>query len=231
MSAAARRTARRSSKRATKPPRSRSSRRRGSCSREASGAWSRTGPPPPSCSAPGTRCASSSTTSLGALAALGAGFMATLRLPGAEDRPAARMLGQVAAALAEGVGVLEALLAAPAVSPGRLGIEALRLALGGAWRGGRVRADRGHVGSRRSARLDPPPALRRGVHRVRNRSAVPREPLPPRRTTANLLVVEGMPSDALLLAIEASRPADLHRRPLLARGRGPWPRRIGFRRR
>ena len=115
---------------------------------------------------------------LGALAALGAGFMATLRLPGAEERPAARVLGQVAAAVAQGVGVLEALLAAPAVSPGRLGIEALRLALG-------VRAATGvfeqldqSLGPSRPARFHAPAALCSGVHRIGHRPAVPRQPVP-----------------------------------------------------
>jgi hypothetical protein len=145
---------------------------------------------------------------LGSLAALGAGFMATLRLPGAEERPVARALGQVAAALAQGVGVIEALLTAPVVSPGRVGIEALRLALG-------VRSAAGIF-----ERLDDAwdPADQRGsIRRVlyAAESAASGIGLPFRANVfrqadePEMLVVDGMPSDVLLLAIEASRPADL----------------------
>ena len=145
---------------------------------------------------------------LGALAALGAGFMATLRLPGAEERPAARMLGQVAAALAQGVGVMEALLAAPAVSPGRLGIEALRLALG-------VRSAAG-VFEPLADSWDPADqrgSLRRLLYAAESTASgigLPFRANPFRPSDdGNVLMVDGMPSDALLLAIEASRPADL----------------------
>ena len=145
---------------------------------------------------------------LGALAALGAGFMAALRLPGAEERPAARMLGQVAAALVQGVGVLEALLAAPTVSPGRLGIEALRLALG-------VRSAAG-VFEQLGDAWDPADqrgSLRRLLYAAESTASgigLPfRASLFRRTDDGNVLVVDGMPSDALLLAIEASRPADL----------------------
>lgn len=145
---------------------------------------------------------------LGALAALGAGFMATLRLPGAEDRPAARVLGQVASALAQGVGMMEALLAAPAVSPGRLGIEALRLALG-------VRGAAGVF-----EQLDEvwDPADQRGSMRrllYAAESTASGIGLPFRASVfrpsgdGDVLLVDGMPPEALLLAIEASRPADL----------------------
>ena len=145
---------------------------------------------------------------LGALAALAAGFMATLRLPRSEIRPAAQMLRQVAQALAQGVGVMEALLAAPSVSPGRLGIEALRLALG-------VRAAAGDF-ERLDAIWDP--ADQRGSMRrllYAAETAASGIGLPFRaslfRPTANgdTLLVEGIPRDALLLAIEASRPGDL----------------------
>lgn len=145
---------------------------------------------------------------LGALAALGAGFMATLRLPGAENRPAARVLGQVAAALVQGVGVLEALLTAPAVSPGRLGIEALRLALG-------VRSAAG-VFERLDKHWDPADqrgSLRRLLYAAE--AAASGIGLPFRATIfqaedgSDILLAKGMPSDALLVAIEASRPADL----------------------
>ena len=145
---------------------------------------------------------------LGALAALSAGFMTTLRLPGAEERPVARVLGQVAAALAMGVGVMEALLAAPAVSPGHLGIEALRLALG-------VRSAAGDF-----ERLDDawdPSDQRGSIRRLlyAAESAASGIGLPFRATPfragdrENMLVVDGMPPEALLLTIEASRPADL----------------------
>ena len=145
---------------------------------------------------------------LGALAALGTGFMTTLRLPGAEERPVARILGQVAAALVQGVGVLEALLAAPAVSPGRLEIEALRLALG-------VRSAAG-VFERLDRAWDPADqrgSIRRLLHAAE--SAASGIGLPFRATAfrptdgGDMLVVDGMPPDMLLLAIEASRPADL----------------------
>lgn len=148
------------------------------------------------------------THQLGGLAALAAGFMTTLRLPGAEERPAARVLGQVAAALAQGVGVMEALLASPAVPPGRLGIEALRLALG-------VRAAAGEF-----EQLDVfwDPADQRGSMRrllYAAESTASGIGLPFRaslfRSTDDddIFLVEGMPQDMLLLAIEASRPADL----------------------
>ena len=145
---------------------------------------------------------------LGALAALGAGFLATLRLPGAESRPAARVLGQVAAALVQGVGVLEALLAAPTVPPGRLGIEALRLTLG-------VRSAAG-VFERLDTHWDPADqrgSLRRLLYAAEQaasgiglpfRAAIFRA-----EEGSDILLVKGMPPDALLVAIEASRPADL----------------------
>ena len=145
---------------------------------------------------------------LGALAALGAGFMATLRLPGAEERPVARVLGQVAAALASGVGVIEALLSAPAVAPGRVGIEALRLALG-------VRSAAG-IFERLDGAWDPADqrgSIRRLLYAAE--SAASGIGLPFRASVfrqtddLDMLVVDGMPSDTLLLAIEASRPADL----------------------
>lgn len=144
---------------------------------------------------------------LGALAALCAGFMATLRLPGAEERPAARVIGQVAAALAQGVGVMEALLAAPAVSPARLGVEALRLALG-------VRAAAG-VLEQLEAAWDPADqrgSMRRLLYASETTASgigLPFRASPFRRNEDGLLVVEGMPLDPLLLAIEAGRPADL----------------------
>lgn len=145
---------------------------------------------------------------LGALAALAVGFSTTLRLPGAEERPVARVLSQVAAALSQGVGVIQALLASPAVSPGRIGIEALRLALG----------------VRSAARIFDPldstwdatdqrGSIRRLLYAAE--SAASGIGLPFRASAfipteeGNMLKVDGMPSESLLLAIEASRPSDL----------------------
>lgn len=145
---------------------------------------------------------------LGALAALGAGFMATLRLPGAEERPVARVLGQVAAALVQGVGVVEALLVAPFVSPGRLGIEALRLAL----------SVRSAAGTFETLGETWDPADQRGSMRrllYAAESAASGIGLPFRANLfrsmddSDVMVVTGMPTDTLLLAIEASRPPDL----------------------
>ena len=145
---------------------------------------------------------------LGALAALGAGFSATLRLPGAAERPVARVIGQVAMVLAEGVGVIEALLGAPAIPPGHLGIEALRLALG-------VRSAAG-IFERLEDTWDPADqrgSIRRLLYAAE--SAASGIGLPFRASVfkpvdgTNILLVGGMPQDTLLLAIEASRPADL----------------------
>ena len=145
---------------------------------------------------------------LGSLAALAAGFTATLRLPGADVRPVARVIRQAAAALIQGVGVMEALLAAPAVSPGRLGIEALRLALG----------VRGAVGVFESLgqvwdAADQRGSLRRLLYLAE--SAVSGIGLPFRASMfqpaedSDMLVVDGIPTDTVLLAVEASRPNDL----------------------
>ena len=145
---------------------------------------------------------------LGALAALGAGFVATLRLPGAEDRPVARTLGHVAALIAQGVGVIEALLAAPTVSPGRIGLEALRLALG-------VRSATG-IFEHLDIVWDP--SDQRGSIRLllqASEAAAAGIGLPFRASIfqahsgSDILVVDGMPPGSLLLAIEASTPADL----------------------
>lgn len=145
---------------------------------------------------------------LGALAALGAGFMATLRLPGAEERPVARVLGQVASALVEGVGVVEALLVAPVVSPGRLGIEALRLALS-------VRSAAG-IFETLGATWDPADqrgSVRRLLYAAESAASgigLPfRASLFRRVDDSDVMVVTGMPADTLLLAIEAARPPDL----------------------
>ena len=145
---------------------------------------------------------------LGALAALGVGFGATLRLPGAENRPVARLLGQVAVVLAQGVGVIETLLSAPAVTPGRIGMEALRLALG-------TRAAAGVFEPLPGAAWSP--ADQRGSLRELFRvaeTAASGIGLPFRTAvfqpsgTPGVLVVE-VPPGTLLLAIEASQPADL----------------------
>lgn len=144
---------------------------------------------------------------LGTLAALGAGFAATLRLPGAEERPVARILGQVSAALAQGVGVIQALLAAPAVSPGAIGLESLRLALG--VRGAARIFD--HLDSTWDA-ADQRGSIRRLLYAAE--AAVSGIGLPFRAslfapTEEGMLAVSGMPAETLVLAIEASRPADL----------------------
>ncbi len=145
---------------------------------------------------------------LGALAALSAGFSATLRVPGVEERPGAHTVRTVAGALAEGVGVLEALLASPAVSPGRLGIEAVRLAL-------RVRAAAGTF-DRLEERWEPADqrgSLRRLLYVVE--STASGIGLPFRANAfrpdpdSGMLLAEGIPEGNLLLAIESARPADL----------------------
>ena len=145
---------------------------------------------------------------LGSLAAIGAGFMATLRLPGAEERPAARMMSQVAAELARGVGVMEALLAAPTVPPGRLGMEALRLALG-------VRSAAGVFQALDEAwnPADQRGSMRRLLYEAE--AAASGVGLPFRANLfqpidgSETIVAHGAPEGALLLAIEASSPADL----------------------
>ena len=145
---------------------------------------------------------------LGAMAALTTGFATTLRLPRAENRPAAQMLGQVAAAMARGIGVMEALLAAPVVSPGRLGIEALRLALD-------VRSAAG-IFERLDAAWDPADqrgAMRRLLHAAE--SAASGIGLPFRASVfrnteeGDTLLVNDIPRGALLLAIETARPGEL----------------------
>ena len=145
---------------------------------------------------------------LGALAALATGFMATLRLPGAEDRPTSRAVTLVATTLVQGVGVTEALLAAPFVSPGRLGIEALRLALG-------VRVAAG-VAEPLDERWDPADqrgSMRRLLYAAESAAASVGVPF---RTnlfrpagSGDLLLVNGMPPEGLLLVVEASQPANL----------------------
>lgn len=143
---------------------------------------------------------------LGGLAALGRGFMATLRMPGAENRPAARTLSQVVTALVQGVGVMEAMLVAPLLAPSRLGMEALRLALG-------VRAAAG-VFERLDAGWDPADqrgAMRRLLHAA---EAAASDIGLPYRTSSfrehnGILVVRDMPPGSLLLVVEVSRPADL----------------------
>lgn len=145
---------------------------------------------------------------LGSLSALAVGFATTLRLPGAEERPAARTLSLVATALAQGVGILQTLLAAPAVSPGRLGIEAMRMALS-------VRA---------AVRIfdlldnswdaaDQRGSIRRLLYEAE--SAASGIGLPFRASLfqptgeEGILAVEDAPVGAILIAIEATRPSDL----------------------
>lgn len=145
---------------------------------------------------------------LGALAALATGFLATLRLPGAEDRPASRAVTLVATTLVQGVGVIEALLAAPFVSPGQLGIEALRLALG-------VRVAAG-VAEPLDERWDPADqrgSMRRLLYAAESAASgvgVPFRTSPFRPAdSGDLLLVDGMPPEGLLLVVETSQPANL----------------------
>lgn len=145
---------------------------------------------------------------LGALAALAAGFMATLRMPGAEERPAARLIGQVSPALAQGVGVLELLLAAPAVSPGRLAIEALRLAIGVCAAAGTFDSfvHLWDAGDQRGS-------MRRLLYEAESTASgigLPFRATPFQSTeAANRLVAAHIPPGPVLLVIEAQRPADL----------------------
>ena len=145
---------------------------------------------------------------LGALAALGSGFMATLRLPGAEERAAARRLGQVASMIAQGVGVMEALLAAPAVSPSQIGIEALRLALG-------VRGAAGVFEPLHEAwdPADQRGSMRRLLQAAESTASAMGLPFrayvfrPSERS--DVLYVDGVPGGTLLLGVETGRPTDL----------------------
>jgi len=145
---------------------------------------------------------------LGNLSAIGAGFLATLNMPGSEDRPAARTLSQVATALNQGIGMIEALLSAPVVSPSKIGMEALRLALG-------VRG-----AARIHERLDiswDPSDQRGSVRRLLYASesaasgiGLPFRAQPFRKTSEeDTMVVDNVPAGILLLAIEAARPVDL----------------------
>ena len=143
---------------------------------------------------------------LGGLSALGLGITTTLRMPGAEHRPAAQTLSQVVTALVQGVGVMDSMLRAPMVVPSQLGMEALRLALG-------VRSAAG-IFDRLEVGWDP--ADQRAT--MRNlldaaEAAVSGIGLPYRmssfRSEDGVLVVRNMPAGALLLVVEVSRPADL----------------------
>ena len=148
------------------------------------------------------------TLAVSALAALGAGFLATLRMPGAEERAAARRLSQVALELISGVGVLDFLLSAPIVSPGRLGMEAVRLALGVRAAAG-VFEPLGHAwdpGDQRGS-------LRRILHAAEATAAQLGLPF---RTVVfrhdpdtRLYTATGLPPGKILLGVEAARPADL----------------------
>lgn len=145
---------------------------------------------------------------LAGLASLAAGFMTTLRMPGAEERAAARRLAAVSALLVQGVGVMEAYLASPFVTPGRLGIEARRLALG-------VRAAAGVF----EPLSDPwDPADQRGSLRAILASAqatASRLGLPFRASVFRVagddgrFLAEDLPRGQLSLGVEAARAADL----------------------
>lgn len=145
---------------------------------------------------------------MGALAALGVGFASTLRLPGAENRPVARVIGQVATVLAQGVGIIEALLTAPAIPPSRVGLEALRVALG-------ARTAAGIFEPLPGAAWDPNDqrgSLRRLFQAAEEAAAGIGLPF---RSTGFLLddatgsLMVSAPSGTLLLAVEASQPSDL----------------------
>ena len=145
---------------------------------------------------------------LAALAGLAAGFMATLRMPGAEERAAARRLSAVSALLVQGIGVMEAYLASPFVTPGKLGIEARRLALG-------VRATAGVFEPLADA-WDP--ADQRGSLRTilgAAQATASRLGLPFRANVFRVageegrFVAEGLPRGQLSLGVEAARAADL----------------------
>ena len=147
---------------------------------------------------------------LGALAALGAGYAATLRMPGVAERPATRTLERVASALVRGIGVIDALLAVPAVPAGRLGLEALRLALD-------VRTAAGNY-DRLEAIWDPADqrgSMKQLLQAAQNATSgigLPfRADLFRKTEDSQVLVatVNESVSGALLLAIEASRPTDL----------------------
>lgn len=145
---------------------------------------------------------------LGALAALGVGFASTLRLPGAENRPVARVIGQVATMLAQGVGVIESLLTAPAVTPGAIGIEALRLALG-------TRSAAGIFAPLPGTAWDPNDQRRslRDLFQAAEDAAsgigLPFRSAGFLMDEASGALVVSAPSGAVLLAVEASQPADL----------------------
>ena len=145
---------------------------------------------------------------LGALAALAAGFAATLRIPGAQDRPAARTISAAATELNAGVAVIEALLAAPAVTPGRIGTEALRLAL-------TVRGITGEF--ERPGHVWDPADQRGSLRRLLGaaEAAASGIGLPFRASVfhpdeaRSTFIVDSVPTGDALLAIEASKPADL----------------------
>ncbi len=144
---------------------------------------------------------------IGGLAAIASGFMTTLRLPGAENRPVARIMSQVVTQLAQGIGTIEALLGAPMVAPSRLGMEALRMALG-------VRAAAGVF-----ERIDRPwdPADQRGsVRRLLSAAeaaasgiGLPFRTVSFRERDDGIMTVSDVPPGNLLLVIEVARPADL----------------------
>ena len=145
---------------------------------------------------------------LGGLAALAAGFMTTLRMPAAEERAAARRLASVATMLVQGVGMLEAHLDAPWVTPGRLGLEARRLALG-------VRAAAG-VFDPLAERWDP--SDQRGSLRAVLASAqataeglgLPfRAHVLRRESAGETLETSGLPEGDLTMGVEVARPSDL----------------------
>ena len=164
--------------------------------------------PPALLVGPGHPLRADAAEALAGLAALAAGFMTTLRMPGAEERAAARRLATVSALLVQGVGVMEAYLASPFVTPGRLGIEARRLALG-------VKAATGVF----EPLSDPwDPADQRGSLRAILSSAqatASRLGLPFRASVFRRagddgrFVAENLPRGTLSLGVETARASDL----------------------
>ena len=145
---------------------------------------------------------------LGGLAGLAAGFMTTLRMPAAEERAAARRLASVATMLVQGVGMLEAHLDAPYVTPGRLGLEARRLALG-------VRAAAG-VFDPLAERWDPNDqrgalrALLASAQATAARLGLPfRAHVLRRASGGETLETSGLPEGDLTMGVEVARPSDL----------------------
>ena len=110
---------------------------------------------------------------LGALAALGAGFLTTLRMPGAEERAAARRLGQVALELVPGGRDHGDPASGTDRGPGQTCTrgDTARARSTGSSRG--IRTPSARMGPGRSARIASPDSVCRRKNRIRARTAVP----------------------------------------------------------